>query len=143
MIHDDNSLGKNYCNDKIQIDSASIKKTVRIDDDLYRALFNEAFFNEDNGEVSFNKLINNSVLKRLESREINLLDAQSFTHRITIHFSLEDYLCIQNTVYYLKEIIGLKWITFSLVVRSMLYESFHLVREVYNPVLLKDLSSVA
>ena len=121
----------------------SVKKTVRIDDDLYRAIFNEAFFNEDNGEVPFNKLINNSVLKRLESRVINLIPTRTFSHRITLRFTINDYNRIQDLVYYLRDIEKLGWVSFSLVIRSMLYESFDLVREVSNPVLIKDLLSVA
>lgn len=115
--------------DSFRVEASGIKKTVRIDNELYKALYNEAHFNSDNGEMSFNKLVNTDVSKRIELGEFALLPTRKFSHRITIRFSLEDYIRIQKVVYELRENKELEWVNFSVVVRSILYEALGLITE--------------
>ena len=123
----------NSCFNNSKVKANIIKKTVRIDDELSRALYSEAHFNSDSGEISFNKLVKGSISEKINTpmlygNKLDLIPTHKFAHRITIHFSLHEHIYLQTIVYELKQ-KGLDWVNFSVVVRSILYEALGLITE--------------
>jgi len=74
--------------------------------------------------------------------KIYLLPTKQFSHRITLHLSVDEYSFIQGIVHELKR-KGLEWVTLSLVVRSILYEFLIVVLDLTRPEGLKALQYVA
>lgn len=124
--------------DVAKVESNSVKATVRIDDNLFQTLSELA------GELnaSFNMSIRNIGNAVINMGKIYLLPTKNFSHRITIHFSVDEYCLIQEIVHKLKR-NGLKWVTFSLVVRSILYEALVVVLDLTRPECQKILQLVA
>ena len=101
-----------------------VKKSVRVDRDIFNALLNVAH----NDEEFFTKIINSAVLKEISTGQIDLINAKWFRHKITVYFTQEEYRSVQNVLNELRErrIIG---VTFSSLVRSILYKTFGLITE--------------
>lgn len=106
-----------------------VKKCVRIDETLFQAL---------NGYVSSNesyisKTVSNAVLDKIKSRVIDIIETENFNHRITVRFTPDQYELVKQTIDELKK-HGFRYITFSRLVRSILYIKFKLVAFIDNEV---------
>lgn len=102
-----------------------VKKCVRIDMALYQALSREVGFNESYISATVSK----AILDKIGSRVIDVIRTRSFNHRITVRFTQDQYKLVRQTVDELRE-QGVRGITFSLLVRSILYEHFGIVTEI-------------
>lgn len=104
-----------------------VKKCVRIDEDLWESLRRNVGFNES----YISTTVSNAVVERIKSRVIDVIETKSFNHKITVRFTQDKYNLVKQTINELKA-QGLKRITFSLLVRSILYEHFKLVIDIKN-----------
>lgn len=109
-----------------KVDSSNlVKKSVRVDDDIYDILFN---FASNNDKEVFTKIINSAVVNEISTEQIDLIDARCFKHKVTVYFTQEEYRRVQDVLNELRsrKITG---VTFSSLVRSILYESLGIVIE--------------
>lgn len=106
-----------------------VKKCVRIDEAIFQALRRKVGFNE--GCIS--KTVSKAVLGKIESRVIDVIETNNFNHRITVRFTQDQYKLVTETIDELRK-QGIKNITFSLLVRSILYEYFRIVTEIETEV---------
>lgn len=102
-----------------------VKKCVRIDNNLLQALRREVGSNKD----CISKAVSKAVLDKIESRVIDVIKTENFKHRITVRFTQAQYNLVRQTVDMLRE-QGVTGITFSLLVRSILYEHLGIVTEI-------------
>lgn len=98
-----------------------VKRCVRVDDDLILALYNEVEFKKS----CTTKLVHKEILNRIQARELDLIPTWDVPHRITLHFTKEESDIIDEIVKELRD-KNLD-VTFSMVVRSILYEAFGLI----------------
>lgn len=103
-----------------------VKKSVRVGNDIYNALLE--FTNNDKQYVS--KIINSAVLNEITTKQIDLFDDKWFRYKITVYFTQIQYRQIQNILKELKN-KGLKKVTFSSLVRGILYKRLGIVVETH------------
>lgn len=112
---------KNIVNLKLhrnKIDSNKIiKKSVRIDQDIYENLLRKIY----NDEICFSKTVRGIVSSEISVKEIDLIKAKGFSRKITVYYTEEQYKYIKQVINSIKS-KGLKWITFSSLARSILYK---------------------
>ena len=101
-----------------------VKKSVRVDSDIFKALLNVA----RNDEAFFTKIINSAVANQISTEQIDLIDARCFKHKVTVYFIQEEYRRVQDVLEQLRN-IGLRGVTFSSLVRSILYKHLGIVIE--------------
>ena len=103
-----------------------VKKSVRVDDDIYDILFNLA---NNNDKEFFTKIINSAVVNEISTGKIDLINARWFKHKITVYFTQEEYRRAQDV---LNELRGRRstGVTFSSLVRSILYKHLGVVQEI-------------
>ena len=101
-----------------------VKKSVRVDSDIFNALLKVAH----NDEKFFTKIINSTVVNEISTRQIDLIKARWFKHKVTVYFTQDEYRRVQNVLNELRErrITG---VTFSSLVRSILYKHLGIVIE--------------
>ncbi len=69
-----------------RVDSSNlVKKSVRVDSDIYNTLFNVAH----NDEEFFTKIINSAVINEISTGQIDLINARCFKHKVTVYFDSE------------------------------------------------------
>lgn len=102
-----------------------VKKSVRVDDEIYNILFNLA---SNNDKEFFTKIINSAVVNKISTEQIDLIDARCFKHKVTVYFTQEEYRRVQDVLEQLRN-IGLRGVTFSSLVRSTLYKYLLIVIE--------------
>lgn len=113
-----------------------VKKSVRVDGDISNALLNVA----TNNEIFFTKIINSAVITEISTGQIDLINAAEFKHKITVYFTQEEYRHVQDALNELKN-KGLKSITFSQLVRSILYKRLGIVIEIeHNTKLIEEVA---
>ena len=120
-----------------RVDSSNlVKKSVRVDSDIYNTLFNVAH----NDEEFFTKIINSAVVNEISIGQIDLIDARWFRYKITVYFTQEEYRRVQDVLNELRgrRIIG---VTFSSLVRSILYKHLGIVQEIEHN--MKPIEEVA
>ena len=103
-----------------------VKKSVRVDDKIYNILFNLA---RNNDEKFFTKIINSAVVNEISTKQIDLIKARWFKHKVTVYFTQDEYRRVQDVLNELRS-RKITSVTFSSLVRSILYK--HL--GVYNAV---------
>ena len=101
-----------------------VKKSVRVDSDIFNALLKVAH----NDEKFFTKIINSAVVNEISTKQIDLIKARWFKHKVTVYFTQDEYRRVQNVLNELRErrITG---VTFSSLVRSILYKHLGIVIE--------------
>lgn len=102
-----------------------VKKCVRIDKALFQALLREVGTNES----YISKTVSDAVLNKIKSRVIDVIRTKNFRHRITVRFTQEQYKLVKEIIDEIKK-QGIKNITFSLLVRSILYKHFGIVTDI-------------
>ena len=108
-----------------KVDSSNlVKKSVRVDSDIFNTLFNVV----RNDEEFFTEIINSAVVNEISTGKIDLIDARWFKHKITVYFTQEEYRRVQDVLNELRSrrITG---VTFSSLVRSILYKHLGIVIE--------------
>ena len=103
-----------------------VKKSVRVDDKIYNILFNLA---RNNDEKFFTKIIISAVVNEISTKQIDLIKARWFKHKVTVYFTQDEYRRVQDVLNELRS-RKITSVTFSSLVRSILYK--HL--GVYNAV---------
>ncbi len=113
-----------------------VKKSVRVDSDIFKALLNVA----RNDEAFFTKIINSAVANQISTEQIDLIDARCFEHKVTVYFTQEEYRRVQDVLNELRSrrITG---VTFSSLVRSILYKHLGIVQEIEHN--MKPIEEVA
>ena len=101
-----------------------VKKSVRVDSDIFNALLKVAH----NDEKFFTKIINSAVVNEISIGQIDLIDARCFKHKVTVYFTQEEYRRVQDVLEQLRN-SGLRGVTFSSLVRSILYKHLLIVIE--------------
>lgn len=101
-----------------------VKKSVRVDSDIFKVLLNVA----RNDEAFFTKIINSAVSNQISTEQIDLIDARCFKHKVTVYFTQEEYRRVQDVLEQLRN-IGLRGVTFSSLVRSILYKHLGVIIE--------------
>ena len=127
LINGNNKLLK-YTSELSQNDVNSShlkKKSVRIDEKMCRALYEKT----GNDKTFLTKIINSAVMTEISTRQIDLIRAKKFEAKVTVYFSSEEYKQIEQVIKELKD-KGFKKITFSSLVRSILYKRLGLVQEI-------------
>lgn len=116
---------------------ALVKKSVRVDDDIYDILFNLA---NNNDKEFFTKIINSAVVNKISTEQVDLIDARCFKHKVTVYFTQEEYRRVQDVLNELRsrKITG---VTFSSLVRSILYKHLGVVQEIEHN--MKPIEEVA
>lgn len=101
-----------------------VKKSVRVDSDIFNALLKVAH----NDEKFFTKIINSAVVNEISTKQIDLIKARWFKHKVTVYFTQDEYRRVHNVLNELRErrITG---VTFSSLVRSILYKHLGIVIE--------------
>lgn len=101
-----------------------VKKSVRVDSDIFNALLKVAH----NDEKFFTQIINSAVVNEISTKQIDLIKARWFKHKVTVYFTQDEYRRVQNVLNELRErrITG---VTFSSLVRSILYKHLGIVIE--------------
>ena len=101
-----------------------VKKSVRVDSDIFNALLKVAH----NDEKFFTKIINSTVVNEISTRQIDLIKARWFKHKVTVYFTQEEYRRVQDVLNELRSrrITG---VTFSSLIRSILYKHLGIVIE--------------
>lgn len=99
-----------------------VKKSVRVDSDIYNALCRITHQNK----TFFTKIINTAILNEISTRQFDIIYTERFKHKITVYFSQKEYYQVQQILLRLKK-IGLYNLTFSKLVRSILYKHFDVV----------------
>ena len=108
-----------------KVDSSNlVKKSVRVDSDIFNTLFNVV----RNDEEFFTEIINSAVVNEISTGKIDLIDARWFKHKITVYFTQEEYRRVQDVLEQLRN-SGLRGVTFSSLVRSILYKHLGIVIE--------------
>lgn len=122
---------------RTKVDSKElVKKSVRVDGDISNALLNVA----TNNEIFFTKIINSAVINEISTGQIDLINAAMFKHKITVYFTQEEYRHVQDALNELKN-KGLRSITFSKLVRSILYKRLGIVIEIkHNTKLIEEVA---
>lgn len=107
-------------------DGGLVKKSVRVNDDIYNVLCKIT----ENDEKVFTKIISTAVLKEISAKQVDIFIDKWFRHKITVYFTQKEYRQIKKV---LKEIKskGLKDVTFSSLVRSILYKRLGIVIETH------------
>ena len=102
-----------------------VKKSVRVDSDIFNALLKVAH----NDEKFFTKIINSAVVNEISTEQIDLIDARCCEHKVTVYFTQEEYRRVQDVLNELRSrrITG---VTFSSLVRSILYKHLRVVQEI-------------
>lgn len=101
-----------------------VKKSVRVDSDIFNALLKVAH----NDEKFFTKIINSAVVNEISTKQIDLIKARWFKHKVTVYFTQEEYRRVQDVLEQLRN-SGLRGVTFSSLVRSILYKHLLIVIE--------------
>ena len=101
-----------------------VKKSVRVDSDIFNALLKVAH----NDEKFFTKIINSAVVNEISTKQIDLIKARWFKHKVTVYFTQDEYRRVQDVLNELRsrKITG---VTFSSLVRSILYKHLGIVIE--------------
>lgn len=109
-----------------------VKRCVRVDDDLLRALDNRVNFSNSYAT----RLVHKAVLDKLQAGELDLIPTWDVPHRITLFFTKKESDIIDEIV---KELRDRELdVTFSMVVRSILYEYLGLITfETSKPIIQK------
>ena len=108
-----------------KVDSSNlVKKSVRVDSDIFKALLNVA----RNDKEFFTKIINSAVVNEIPTGQIDLINARWFRHKVTVYFTQEEYRRVQDVLEQLRN-SGLRGVTFSSLVRSILYKHLGIVQE--------------
>lgn len=108
-----------------KVDSSNlVKKSVRVDSYIFKALLNVA----RNDEAFFTKIINSAVANEISTGQIDLINAKWFRHKVTVYFTKEEYRRVQDVLNELRSrrITG---VTFSSLIRSILYKHLGIVIE--------------
>ena len=102
-----------------------VKKSVRVDSDIFNALLKVAH----NDEKFFTKIINSAVVNEISTKQIDLIKARWFKHKVTVYFTQDEYRRVQDVLNELRsrKITG---VTFSSLVRSILYKHLGVVQEI-------------
>lgn len=113
-----------------------VKKSVRVDSDIFNALLKVAH----NDEKFFTQIINSAVVNEISTKQIDLIKARWFKHKVTVYFTQDEYRRVQNVLNELRErrITG---VTFSSLVRSILYKHLGIVQEIKHDI--KPIEEVA
>lgn len=106
-----------------------IKKSVRVDSDIFNALLKVAH----NDEEFFTKIINSAVVNEISTRQIDLIKARWFKHKVTAYFTQDEYRHVQDVLEQLRN-SGLRGVTFSSLVRSTLYKHLGIVQEIKHDI---------
>lgn len=114
-----------------------VKKSVRVDDKIYNILFNLA---RNNDKEFFTKIINSAVVNEISTGQIDLINAKWFRHKVTVYFTKEEYRRVQDVLEQLRN-SGLRGVTFSSLVRSILYKHLGIVQEIKHDI--KPIEEVA
>lgn len=101
-----------------------VKKSVRVDEDLYSALCDETH----NNKIFFTKTISEAVLNTISTGQIDLIDAKWFSHKITVYFTQEENKRIEEVLTEIRN-KKIKGVTYSKLVRSILYKRLGIVIE--------------
>lgn len=118
----------------------TIKKSVRVDNDIYSALMKTTkadIVKFDEKHVS--TFVRKTILDKFKTKNIEVISTRDFRHKITIHFAEEEYDCINQIMKDFKT-RGLRYITFSLLVRSILYKTLNLVENELSQVIDKNVA---
>lgn len=118
----------------------TIKKSVRVDNDIYSALMKTTkadIVKFDEKHVS--TFVRKTILDQFKTKNIDLIATRNFTHKITIHFIKEEYDYIHQIIKDFKA-KGIKYITFSLLARSILYKTLNLVENELSQVTNKKVA---
>jgi len=113
-----------------------VKKSVRVDSDIFNTLFNVV----RNDEEFFTKIINSAVVNEISTRQIDLIKARWFKHKVTVYFTQDEYRHVQDVLEQLRN-SGLRGVTFSSLVRSTLYKHLGIVQEIKHDI--KPIEEVA
>ena len=113
-----------------------VKKSVRVDSDIFNTLFNVV----RNDEEFFTEIINSAVVNEISTRQIDLIKARWFKHKVTVYFTQDEYRHVQDVLEQLRN-SGLRGVTFSSLVRSILYKHLGIVQEIKHDI--KPIEEVA
>lgn len=128
-------FGQRFFRLKVDLNNL-VKKSVRVDSDMYNALHTIA----RDDEAFLSKIINSAVIDEISTEQIDLIDAKWFKHKITVYFTQEEYRRVQDVLNKLKN-RKIKGVTFSSLVRSVLYKSLGLVQKFkHNIKLIEDIA---
>ena len=101
-----------------------VKKSVRVDSDIFNALLKVAH----NDEKFFTKIINSAVVNEISTKQIDLIKARWFKHKVTVYFTQDEYRRVQDVLNELRS-RKITSVTFSSLVRSILYKHLGIVIE--------------
>ena len=101
-----------------------VKKSVRVDSDIFNALLKVAH----NDEKFFTKIINSAVVNEISTKQIDLIKARWFKHKVTVYFTQDEYRRVQDVLNELRS-RKITSVTFSSLVRSTLYKHLLIVIE--------------
>lgn len=102
-----------------------VKKSVRVDSDIFNALLKVAH----NDEKFFTKIINSAVVNEISTEQIDLIKARWFKHKVTVYFTQDEYRRVQDVLNELRS-RKITSVTFSSLVRSILYKHLGVVQEI-------------
>ena len=102
-----------------------VKKSVRVDSDIFNALLKVAH----NDEKFFTKIINSAVVNEISTKQIDLIKARWFKHKVTVYFTQDEYRRVQDVLNELRS-RKITSVTFSSLVRSILYKHLGVVQEI-------------
>ena len=109
-----------------KVDSSNlVKKSVRVDSDIFNALLKVAH----NDEKFFTKIINSAVVNEISTKQIDLIKARWFKHKVTVYFTQDEYRRVQDVLNELRS-RKITSVTFSSLVRSILYKHLGVVQEI-------------
>lgn len=101
-----------------------VKKSIRVDEDLYNALCTATH----NNKTFFTKTVSEAVLNEISTGEIDLIEAKGFSHKITVYFTQDENKRIENVLTEIRN-KKIKNVTYSKLVRSILYQRLGIVME--------------
>ena len=101
-----------------------VQKSVRVDSDIFNALLKVAH----NDEKFFTKIINSAVVNEISTKQIDLIKARWFKHKVTVYFTQDEYRRVQDVLNELRS-RKITSVTFSSLVRSILYKHLGIVIE--------------
>ena len=113
-----------------------VKKSVRVDSDIFNALLKVAH----NDEKFFTKIINSAVVNEISTKQIDLIKARWFKHKVTVYFTQDEYRRVQDVLNELRS-RKITSVTFSSLVRSILYKHLGVVQEIEHN--MKPIEEVA
>ena len=109
-----------------KVDSSNlVKKSVRVDSDIFNTLFNVV----RNDEEFFTEIINSAVVNEISTKQIDLIKARWFKHKVTVYFTQDEYRRVQDVLNELRS-RKITSVTFSSLVRSILYKHLGVVQEI-------------